>query len=283
MFNRFLACTTQQDLIDCSDVRHVYQPISYGGIDTGVIANDSWGYNEAYQSAHVKTTTGTKKGSFELEIGQLKKGDSLNISAEILFVSGNVPRISILNKSISQIRDYFSSSKVSFDKVEIEFTTLSDGDYTVIVGTTSSEIAEFHLRNITVKITSRLDMIPAYEHEIKIFPIRTTDTGVFGIVPSYVSDGCTFDMDATTLKITFDKVFTGYGSSQNRVVGWVGKRASTPSSLYDIKVAVEDYMSTGSFITITFYTINTNTKLDPSTIGSGFNFDLFVMGFNLAK
>lgn len=276
LYNSYTSCITEQEFVAYSDPAFTYQPVSYIGSDEN-LTDDSWGWNENF-GAHVRTTTATKKGSFTIRVGYLKKGDIVRASGEFLKVSGNNPRITILNTDTERVRHYYSNGLNSFETLDIEMVAFEDGNYQIVFGTVTSEIAEFYVRNIKINLNASISENRPYEKTFKTFPIKTTDVGVFALNSQFVNEGCTFSFVDGNLRITFDKPFKGYASSNRRVIPFISQRANTNTQQYDIRNCVEEWYTNGTFVTLRFYNQGTNTKVDASTIPSSVVFDVLVIG-----
>ena len=278
LYNSYFSCITGQEFVAYSDTAFTYQPVSYIGSDDN-LTDDSWGWNESL-GAHVRTTTTTKKGSFTIPIGYLKKGDVVRASGEFMKISGDNPRITILNSDISKVRDYYSNGLDAFETLDIEMVALDDGNHKIIFGTTTSEIGEFYVRNIKINLKTSISNNRPYEKTFKTFPIKTTGVGVFALNSQFVKEGCTFSFNAGDLRITFDEPFKGYASFNRRVITFISQRATTNTQRYDIRNCAEEWYANGTFVTLRFYEQGTNTIVDPSTIPANVVFDLLVIGMD---
>ena len=276
LYNSYFSCITEQEFVAYSDPSFTYQPVSYIGSDDN-LTDDSWGWNEKF-GAHVKTTTTTKKGSFTIPIGYLKKGDVVRVSGEFLKVSGDNPRISILNTDNSRIKHYYLNGLNSFETLDIEMFVSDDGNHQIVIGTVTSEIGEFYVRNIKINLNASISENRPYKQSFKTFPIYTSDVGVFTLNSQFVNEGCTFSFADGDLRITFDEPFKGYASSNRRVIPFISQRATTNTQRYDIRNCAEDWYANGTYVTIRFYNQGTNSKVDASTIPVGVIFDVLVVG-----
>ncbi|MDZ7542890.1 hypothetical protein GNF83_17225, partial [Clostridium perfringens] len=138
MFNRYRSCILERDFIIYSDNRH-NQIAPQHGEESNPMPLDTWAYNHVYGAAHVNDSEVTKKGGFAIPLGYLKRGDVVRASAEIMYISGNVPRISI-GRNTSGIIDgapvevlttVMASTSNQFRLIVIEVTVNKDAYYSL--------------------------------------------------------------------------------------------------------------------------------------------------------
>lgn len=287
MYNRHRSCITEKDFILYSDTRH-NSTAPTKGADAEILPNNTWSYNPIYGAAHVNDTESNKKGGFVIPLGYLKKGDTVKVRAEFMYVSGAKPRISIdrhltaLDGNPQEtLRSVVTIGLSQFEEIEIEVIANKDAYYSLYVGTTTAEIGEFYVRNIECNIKSVITEERPYRKNVKAVSIRTTATGVFEPWSSHSNDPCTITVEGANnrIKLSFHEPFSGYFLNGNRPIALIGQQGNTAQN-YDIRIT-PDGSNTGTDIYIVFYNRGTTTLVNPSTIPNFVYFNVIVVGLDI--
>lgn len=282
--NRFRSCVTLKDFMRYSDLRHNSTAPNYIPTVSDPMPGNSWSYNNTYGAATVNDSQSDKKGGFVIPLGYLKKGDLIKVSVDFWYLNGAKPglyigrNLTLIDGSPQEsLKFVIANGNNYFERLSLEVFVNKDAYYQVHCGTTTSEIGEFHVRNIVCEMDSRIAEVSGYRKEVKAVQVRTTAKGVFESWASHSNDKCTFSISGNELLITFDEPFSGYIGGINRPIAIVQLNGL---SNYDVRV-VSDGSNTGSTIKIMFYNKVDSAIVNPGNVVIYTYFSLVVFGLDI--
>src|SRR5690554_3114407 len=68
---------------------------SFIGDDADTIPDDASSYNDTYKAFRINDASTTKKGSLQIYVGELAIGDKIDVSLEVMNISGTKAKLSI--------------------------------------------------------------------------------------------------------------------------------------------------------------------------------------------
>lgn len=197
---------------------------------------NEWTYNPIENALHVYAMAGAP--SYLLfDMGKAFLGDTIEISAEILNISGARAKLSVdydYGSGYQNLGFIDTTGLGEYEKVDLKFNIDADCKIRVTFGVWTAHAGEFKMRNMTASLQT-LKKSPIPYRKATITNTNHTD-GTWSVKSDRKNDPCTIVRNnATSLKITFDEpfVFTGmpftnldyYEGSANYLI-----RASYPSN-----------------------------------------------------
>lgn len=120
-------------------------------------SNDEWTYVDVEQAAHINTAS-SREGFVALYLGKVYAGDTIELSAEFLNISGTKARLTVdwfSDEGYSQNKtaDYISSANDNdYQKTSFTYTVMSDGYIRVLYGLWGMHTGEFKMRKLLCNV-----------------------------------------------------------------------------------------------------------------------------------
>lgn len=244
------------------------------------IAANSWAWNDTYKAAHVNDGSAALKAVAEINIGFIKSGESIRLSAEFMNISG-AKGVIYLDGADNQAYTagyanalIYRSSKVGeFEETNVTFIARKDGYYKAGFGLLTADIGDYYMRNCNVKIDTIADIDSVnYKQVIKTGVIRTTAPGVFERDTRFGVDDFTITVNANYLVLTFAKPFT-----LTTARPFVGISEDSTGSQYKIRTTSQQVTT----VTIQFFDTATNALVNHTTIIPGIYFGWSAIGYDI--
>lgn len=174
--------------------------------------NDEWTYLDTEQAVHINTPSG-REGYALTPLGKVYAGDTVELSAEFLTISGMKPRIAVEwysdeNYSLNRTTVFISSDNDNeYRKTSFTYTVMSDGYIRATYGVWTNHTGEFKMRKLLSKINT-IKTTTKKEFEIRKATIWN-DTGgsTFTVKSGKNNDPCTISFHASisnTIVVEFD-------------------------------------------------------------------------------
>lgn len=274
--NKIRSCVTEDNFKKMLNGSIVNNKVT----EATTIASGSWAWNDLYKAIHVNDDSTSIKATTDINLGFLKVGDKVTLSAEFFNISGTKGKISLdfadnVLFTVVGGTALTVNSKTSglFETVEVEFTVKKDAYYKALFGIFTADIGEFYLRNCVAKIRSIVDLeMSNYKQVTKLATIKSLGDGAFERDTRFGVDNFTITTNANYLVLTWDKPFT-YGSA--RPIAF-GDKDST-SSKYNVRTTGVQVNT----VTIQFYDISTNNLVNHNAIPSGVYASFMVIGYDI--
>lgn len=248
----------------------VNSPFSNSIVDDGsTIPGGSCAFSNTYKAFRINDALVSTKGTLNIPIGYLNIGDKIDISMEVMNVTGTKAKLAI---------DYFTSVDYSsqdanlfilqsekngeFEKLGGSFVSMKDLYAKVVIGTFTADIGDFYVRNVEIKVTTSNSNNLKYTQTRRMYNLNGSASGII-VNNAYSDDKCTITVDSTNKQIilTHDKPFT-YNKN--------GISFANVSATYPNYIARTRAESPSSFI-IRIYD-SANTLIDPATLTTNTSF-----------
>lgn len=249
--------------------------------ESTTLADNTYAYNTTYKAVHLKDAGTDKKGTFSIPVGYAKKGDFIKVSAELMSVSGERPKIA-LDRSLSSITGAGSgnsfiiqSEKVGeFEKIEIDYLCEYDAYYSVLFGLFTADIGEYYIKNCYIEVKTKFNTLPKkYKQGLRTYMVLGNN-GSYSVQSNFADDTATLTVDSANkeINLTHGKAFAGTKAG----VGVLGESSSGVSPNYRVKL--QSFTLTGCKIKI--YDVASNTLQDPALISGQIWFSLLFSGMD---
>lgn len=236
--------------------------------DSTTLPSRTYAWNNAYHSLRVNDSD-TIFGGFEIPLGFLNIGDIVEIECEFWNISGVKAKIIIDYKTddtfattngSSSLYQSVSGNTDGFKKSKVTYTAEKDSWAQAALGTFSSDIGDYYIRNVRIKVTSFAGQNTPQQdvQRTKYYNIHGTAEG-FEVSPNYGYDTAKLVVDSVNryITLTHDKPFTGEKK---------GVSYANITALQSDKYAVSTRSEQKHSLLIYIRDIATNTFIDPATL-----------------
>lgn len=260
----------------------LFAPTGFAKVaDAATIADNSYSYSSTYKAVHLKDASASLKGSFAIPVGYAKKGDFIKVSAELMSVSGEKPKIA-LDNSLTNVSGTGSGNSFiiqaekvgEFEKIEIDYLCEKDAYYSALFGLFTADIGEYYIKNCYIEVKTKFNTLPKkYKQGFRTYMVLGNN-GSYAVQSNFTDDTATLTVDSANkeINLTHGKAFVGTKAA----VGVLGESSSGISPNYRVKL--QSFSITGCKIKI--YDVATNTLQDPATISGQLWFSLFFSGMD---
>lgn len=156
---KFITLRNQNDFLQ---YLHSTFKNSFIGDDAETIPENSCSYNDTFKAFRINDASTTKKGSLQIYVGKLAVGDKIDVSLEVMNISGTKAKLAIdyvpapYSEGVLQALLILQSEKNGeFEKLGGSFVSTQDGYVSVVLGTFMEDIGDFYIRNVNLKITTK--------------------------------------------------------------------------------------------------------------------------------
>lgn len=238
---------------------------------TSSLADGQWGWDSNGEFVHIKDNA-TVPGYAGFTIpSNLYVGDVIEVEVEFFSISGVLPKISIDRIGAGTIDHLQLSQAGKWETMKCNFLVRTNGKYNLIIGTWASDVAEFRMRNVRVRVKSSARQLTQKDNYRTAFIVKNAD-GTWNAHPDYASDPCTVTVD--TDKKWLNVVFTNPLLSAKDCMNFIGNEAYPSENLYMSRT----YASYKDRAYICFYGALGKERVDPSTLPVGTRFSILLIG-----
>ncbi|WP_310877175.1 hypothetical protein [Priestia megaterium] len=233
---------------------------------------NEWSYDEKLRAFKINKDN-TVTGYISFDLGYLEVGDMIEVSAEIMHVSGtNRGTIAIdrfdggsVGSGSKSTYSIQATADSGFQLTELPFVAAKEGYYRATVGLWASMMGQVWIRNPRVRVNS---IVKGNDSNVRkgMFRKLTTE-GKFIRRPEFGGDPCTITVNnSTDIVITWDRPMKGL-----RPIALVSNEFYVTGNKYTPMVS---YSQLGSVV-VRFYPINNDTPLKVSDIPNETHFSLY--------
>jgi hypothetical protein len=233
---------------------------------------NEWGYDEKLRAFKVNKDN-TVTGYLSFDLGYLEIGDTIEVAAEIMHVSGtNRGTIAIdrfdggsVGSGSKSTWSTQAKSDSGFQLTEFSFVASKDGYYRATVGLWASMMGQVWIRNPRVNVNS---IVKGTDSNVRFGMFRKlTAEGKFIRRPEFGGDACTITVNnATDIVITWDRPMKGL-----RPIALVSNEFYVTGNKYTPMIS---YSQLGSVV-VRFYPINNDTPLKVADIPNETHFSVY--------
>lgn len=259
----------------------LFAPAGFAKVaDAATIADNSYSYSSTYKAVHLKDASASLKGSFAIPVGYAKKGDFITVSAELMSVSGERPKIA-LDNSLTNVSGTGSGNSFiiqaekvgEFEKIEVDYLCEKDAYYSALFGLFTADIGEYYIKNCYIEVKTKFNTLQKkYKQGFRAYVVLGNN-GSYAVQTNFGDDLATLSVDSANkeINLTHGKVFATKSG-----IGVLSESATGISPNYKIKLL--SFTNTGCKIKI--YDVATNTLQDPATISGQLWFSLLFSGMD---
>lgn len=216
------------------------------------IPANTYSYNNNYWAFHLNDQSTGLKGCLSVPLGKVYMGDMVEITAEVMSVSGDKPMLA-LNMPIGGEIALLRGSKVGeFEPIGGKFVIPQDSELTLNIGLFTSSIGEYYIRNLEINIKERKTIVP----DIRAYVFRLYN-GLVNLMDTSHPYTCTTNVTSTYIEITHTDPFpinlNGHGVAvvSGSAVGYITAKCRTESK---------------SSLRVQFFNSTTGATLDPTSM-----------------
>lgn len=244
-------------------VKNVYggASVTYNSdFPTTPLNSGQWGWDSVGGHAEFNDSSSVS-GHVGLKIDhQLNIGDIIEVEAEFYCMTGAKPGIYV-DKVVDGSTTSLASTLIGvWETVKMKYLVKEVGKYNVTVGTTTSQVATFRLRNVRIRVGSSVKNNTDQKY-YRVAEIAKNANGSWGLLSSTGSDPCTVVVDSANknIKVTFTEVL------QNTKKGllFINNTAYPSGNMYEAR---SFDVSLRGVCTIRFYKEGESAHIDPATL-----------------
>ncbi|WP_182004746.1 hypothetical protein [Priestia aryabhattai] len=263
---RFYSYNTMQDYAKAvTGLGLTYSSASTLGIN-------QWGYDETLRAFKINKDN-TVTGYLSFDLGYLEVGDTIEVAAEIMYISGSnrgtiaVDRFDGGAIGSGSKTTYSTQAKEDsgFQLTEFSLVASKDGYYRATVGLWGSMMGQIYIRNPRCTVKT---IVKGTDSNVRkgMFRKMTAD-GKFTRRPEFGGDDCTVSVNnATDIIITWDRPLKGL-----RPIAFVSNEFYVTGNKYTPMIS---YSQLGSVV-VRFYPINNDTPVKVADIPNETHFSVY--------
>lgn len=238
--------------------------------ESNILVNQ-WSYDEVLRAFRINKDN-TTIGYISFELGYLEIGDTIDLAAEIMWMTGSnrgmlaIDRfdgggIGLGSKTTWSIQ---AKEESGFQLTEMSFVATKEGHYRATVGLWTSMVGQLYIRNPRCLVKS---IVKGSDTNVRKGTFRkATETGTIIRRTDFAGDDCTISIsNSTDIVITWNRPMKGL-----RPVSFVSNEYFAVGNLYTPSISFSRLES----VIVRFYPIGSNTPVKVSDLPNEIHFSV---------